>query len=485
MSKLRIALALVIVAAAAAMGYRAYQRSLLSPFAIGTVRPGMRFRDADEDARRELKHGYTCRTVGGDVQICKLLTKPAGVLKQVVDGSGRVALIQFRITDTAFKLQQFGHAQGSDWNHVHAGDTEPSDTSDTNWETWQTADSLWTAEMSWRRHYDLPGLMTVTDERRLRRIAESNPAAFFALVDDTLLDRRDLARAPARPAVVAEAPQMSAEDLDAAANAAASSAASLPVCAPVRTPLASATDTTIQSMQPDLFAVAEQVVERAFPGTHLETVGRGISLVDASGGAEPILLYPNASTAAGDVYVFAVGFPQRMKEAASRAAHFDAANQCRATSEVLVARVDPATHSVLGLQRIGVDDESLANGIGHVDFAPTADPPQRVIVEYLASYGTADWYGQVRWNELIAVDSVRIMRRAPMSYGKKLPDGRTDGGPLVPEDRGTDDLSGLSYEPGAFLHYSTLSTDPRAPARHITLSTWAGLPNGWVLLLQL
>jgi len=177
---------------------------------------------------------------------------------------------------------------------------------------------------------------------------------------------------------------------------------------------------------------------------------------------------------------------ERAREASLRASRFDVANQCRENTEILLARVDPATHVVSALQRIGVDDESLANAVGHLDFVPTADDPPRLIVEYLASYGTADWYGQVRWNELVAADSLRIMSRAPVSYATKLPGGSTDGGPLLPEDGRRDDPYGLSYQPGTILHYSTLTAGARSPIRHVALLTAEGVPpNGWMLLAQL
>ena len=219
---------------------------------------------------------------------------------------------------------------------------------------------------------------------------------------------------------------------------------------------------------------------------HLEASGYHTSLTDASGAREEIVLYPNGSTSSDDLYAFAVTFPQRIKEAASHAGSFDADHQCRATSEILLAHIDPATRAVADLQRVGVDDESLLNVIGALDFVPTADPPRRLLVGYLASYGTEKWYGQVRWNEVITADSPRIMGRSPVSYGKKLPDGSADGGPLVPDHPNPDDPYGLAYAPGTPLHFSTLNLGARAPVRHIMLSTENGaLPNGWALLSQL
>src|SRR6478672_9840033 len=183
MSTARVAIALLLLLGAGAIGYRRYEASLLSPLAIGTVRPGMRFSDAEDEAQREMRHGYTCKDIDGGVQLCRLVTDgPIGVLEHVVDKSGRVAVIRFLISDSTIATQQIGHRQGAAWNHVHEGDVEPSDTSDTNWETWRTPDDRWTAEMSWRRGADAPGVMKSTDERRLQQLAESNPAALHTLL---------------------------------------------------------------------------------------------------------------------------------------------------------------------------------------------------------------------------------------------------------------------------------------------------------------
>ena len=486
MSKFRVAIALLIGGTAITMGYRAYQRSLLSPFSIGTVRPGMRFRDAQDEAQHEMKHGYACRVVGGHVQICELVSDgPIGVLKLVVDPSGRVALIQYRISDSSTKTQNVGRRTSQEWDRVHQAGGG-SNGQEMNWSAWQTDDSLWSAEMWWRHRADVPALMTSTDARRLRRIATSSPAAFHMLVADSLLDRRDLARAPAVAPTTDEAPNALNADMHADADVDARGAASLPECSALLAPLRLARDTLKGGMEPALWAVAQQVIARGYPGMHLETTRRATWLIDASGAAQEIMLHPNASTATGDLYAFAVSFPPRLKNAAAHAGSFDAAHQCRATSEVLLARVDPATHRVASLQRIGVDDESLVNVISHLDFDPTADPPPRLIVEYLASYGTANWYGQVRWNELIAADSLRIMRRSPVSYGKKLPGGSAEGGPLLPDNNSPDDPYGFSYTPGTILHYSRLNLATGGRDRHITLSTGTDvLPTGWKLLSQL
>ena len=209
MSDVRAAVTVLLAVAVATAGYRAYERSLLSPFELGAVRAGIPFEKADEDAKREMGHGYSCRSIGDEVRICQLTTDgPPGVLAQVVDRSGRVAVIQFRVTDESQRTREWGSRQIRMWGRVHAGDFPPSDPeSDLNLERWQTADGHWAAEMAWRRSADAPELMTLTDERRLRKMAESSPAVLAKLVEERLLDSHDLANAAPPAAVTADAPQ--------------------------------------------------------------------------------------------------------------------------------------------------------------------------------------------------------------------------------------------------------------------------------------
>ena len=62
------------------------------------------------------------------------------------------------------------------------------------------------------------------------------------------------------------------------ADAVASRAASLPQCAAASAALAAADDTTSSSMEPGLYAVAKEAIARAYPGLHLDAVGRRTSL---------------------------------------------------------------------------------------------------------------------------------------------------------------------------------------------------------------
>jgi hypothetical protein len=208
-------------------------------------------------------------------------------------------------------------------------------------------------------------------------------------------------------------------------------------------------------------------------------------LSDAAGQLEEVSLYPNAEGEDGTLFAFAVTFPRRAVAASAHAKDFDTGGQCRANSEVLLASVNPSTRAVDGIQRLVPDDESLVSQLGALDFAPTADAPPRLIAIFSAVYATTEWYGLVRWNELIYADSLRVGRRSPIAATKALVDGTESGGPLMPES-GSEDPSGLSYTPGDTLRFSTILTSVASPPRRIALPTGARtLPSGWSLLAQL
>lgn len=488
MSKGRILLALVIVACVATYGYRRYQRSLLSPFIMGTTRAGMRFSDVDDEARREMKHGFTCRAAGDGVRICELTTDtPIGQLKIVVDRSGRAAVIQLLSTEKSVGWSNAGSATIAQWSHVQESDVEPSDSqSDYNHGRWQTPDSLWSAEVLWHRTTNVPTEMLVVDERRVRRIAESSPTTIFTLASEKILHGRSLTMVENLAANAAvKASSMTNPRAITNAEKVAQSVRSLPQCSPAFTPVSVRGNGTDTGMDATLRRVAEQTIAEAYPGQRLVIGDHAMYLADAAGQLEEVTLYPNAEGADGKMYAFAVTFPRRVEAATAHAKNFDTRSQCRANSEVLLATVDPVTGEIDGIQRAQPDDESLISEIGALDFAPTADAPPRLIAIFSAVYATKEWYGLVRWNELIYADSLRVARRSPIIATKTLVDGTQSGGPLMPQDE-SEDISGLSYTPGDTLRFSTAVTAVVSPLRQIALPTGDRvLPSGWSLLGQL
>lgn len=488
MSKGRIILALIIVASLATYGYHRYQRSLLSPFIMGTARAGMRFSVIDDEARREMKHGFTCTPAGKGIRICELTTDtPVGQLKVVVDRSGRAAVVQLLATEESVRWSQAGSATIAQWSHVQESDVEPPyPDQDYNHERWQTPDSLWSAEILWHRTTNVPTEMVVVDERRVRRIAESSPTTIFALASAKILHGQSLSRV-VKLAVNASVEASNTTDAGAIINAekVAHNVASLPQCSPAFTSEPMRENGADTSLDETLRPVAEQTIARAYPGRRLVIGEHAMYLSDPAGQLEEVSLYPNAARADGQLYAFAVTFPRRVEAAIAHAKDFDTGGQCRANSEVLLASVDPSTRAVDGIQRVDPDDESLLSQVGALDFAPTADAPPRLIAVFSAVYATTEWYGMVRWNELIFADSLRVGRRSPAVATKTVVDGTESGGTLMPES-GSEDPTGLSYSPGDTLRFSTALTAVVTPLRRIALPTGERtLPSGWSLLAQL
>jgi hypothetical protein len=210
-------------------------------------------------------------------------------------------------------------------------------------------------------------------------------------------------------------------------------------------------------------------------------------LVDAAGGAEEIRLDPNAQSGDNNIYAFAVTFPRRVAAANEAAKAFQPNARCRAPGEVILAHLDPTSRSVAEYTRVDVDPESLTGIIGALDFDQSAATPPALIAMYMGIYGDSSLYGQVHWNELIAVDPLRVLRRAPQTVSRSGADGVVVGGALVPEGNHDDDVYGFRNEPGPTTRLSLLDlTNPLASARHVLLLAGPnGLASGWALVSQL
>jgi hypothetical protein len=109
------------------------------------------------------------------------------------------------------------------------------------------------------------------------------------------------------------------------------------------------------------------------------------------------------------------------------------------------------------------------------------------LATYLATYGGADWWAQVRWNELIVADPLTVLRRAPVQYAKTDADGVVTEAALIAVRPGNDDPTNLTLEPGASAKLTVLDlSDPTGAVKHILLLAGpTALASGWTLLSQL
>lgn len=471
------------MAAAVWGAHNFYERAQLSPFVMGTVRAGMPFTVVDNEARQEMGHGFTCDPLGNRVRLCRLATDgPIGVLKILVDRSGRAAAIQFMVNDSSHRWVQKAREQAVEWNKVHKSEGRRSELV-ASVTRWATDDHRWSAELS-RREDELPFEMVVTDVHRLERIADANPATLMRVANEGMIPPADLAGVEQ---YASAAINKAADSIAASARALGRTASSLPACPPMPADSIVPGDGLRRYMSAELAAVAEQTVAMAYPGNRLVIGESKMYLVDAAGGAEEIRLDPNAQRETDNLYAFAVTFPRRVTAADEAAEAFRPSARCRAPGEVLVAHLDPASRSVLQYTRVDIDPESLAGIIGALDFNPSAGMPPALIAMYRGIYGDSSWYGQVQWNALIAVDPLKVLRRAPRAVSRSDADGVVVGGALVPEGDNRDDVYGFMAEPGPSTRLSLLDlTNPLASRRHILLLAGPnGLASGWALVSQL
>ncbi|HJP60971.1 MAG TPA: hypothetical protein VJ865_13270 [Gemmatimonadaceae bacterium] len=449
---------------------------------MGTVRAGMPFSVADQDAKREMGHGFECRALSGRIRLCELKTDgPIGVLKVLVDHSGRAALIQFLVTDSSLKWIEMARQLDAEWTLVHASQPAQNEMSGSV-KRWETDNRRWTAQLSRRESQNFPFEMVLADAGRLRRLAARSPSALLRLENEGMGGEADLAAAEqSAPDAIAKA----ADSLAADGAEVARKASTLPRCPAI--PTIPVGERALQSaMDAELASLTERTIAGAYPGSRLVVGDRGLYLVDSLGAAEEISL-SSAKGSVGTLFAVAVTFPRRAMAAQDAAKTFQTEAQCRAGSEIIVARVDPVTRAVGELQRVDVDGEALVSAVATLSFENSAIGQPVLFVTYLAGYGGGDWWGQVRWNEVITTDPLAVLRRAPETYVKSDGEGVITEGALVVATPGNDDPTNLTLEPGSSAKLTVLTlSNPVGAVRHVLLLAGPnGLASGWTLLSQL
>lgn len=481
MTPTRVGLVLLTSAIAVWEGYRLYDRSQLSPFAMGSVRAGMRFGVVDDETRRGMGHGFSCRIIGGRIRLCELATDgPIGTLRIVVDGAGRVAFAQFLVRDSTLRWIDKAREQSAEWTVV-----QPTQSAHSEWEAsvarWETPDNRWSAEMSRSGPNKLPIEIRVADMRRLARIAETSVTALLFLAKEGVIAGEDRASAEAH----ALASLASAADSLAAEGAALGrKAAALPHCSVLPTARMVQGQALRLEMGVELAAVAEQTIARVYPGRRLVIGERATYVVDSTGEAEEIRLYPNAESEDRQSYAFAFSFPERASVADAGPRSYSRPPRCRAPGEIVVVHLD-GTRAIDRHERVDVDPEALAAAVGTLEFVSPETGPPMLSATYLGTYGTEQWYGEVKWNELLATQPLSVVRRAPQFYAKNVAAGVNTSGPLIADGLNRNDVLGLRPT-GPTLGLSTFDvSDELRPERHLRLPSGRTGPSGWVLLSQL
>jgi hypothetical protein len=444
----------------------------------------MLFSTVENEAKAERGPVFTCNPLGNQVRLCKLVSDgPIGVLKIVVDRSGRAAVIQFLVSDSSQRWIEKAREQDAEWSLVHQSRLVHPELN-ASVTRWETDNHRWSAQLSRRTETNFPFEMLVTDANRLGRIADANPSTLMRLANEGMVGREDLAAAEK---YASGAMAKASDSLSAAGAVLARKASGIPRCPPAQGAEIVEGNDLRSGMGVELAAVAEQLVAKMYPGSKLVIGNRKMYLVDSQGTVEEIGLTPNAESAENNIYAFALTFPQRSDAAFNEAKGFKTDLQCRAVGEVIVAHLDPATRAVADFKRVDVDDEALVSVVGALDFVPAPSGRPVLLATYLATYGESEWVGQIHWNEIITADPLTVFRRAPDTYAKTDADGVETGGALLADSASKNDPYGLTVAPGTATQMSVMSlTNQSAPARHaLLLAGPSGLASGWTLLSQL
>ena len=443
-----------------------------SPFALGVVKAGVPFDEMEEQATRELKHGFTCEQLGA-VRLCRITTDgPPGEMRVVV-ADDRAALVELASLDTSPKMRQESRQMGADWSLVATARPGPSDllTSATRW---VSRDDRWSAEL-WRRDEKAYAMrVRLADERWVREIA-GDPATVLHLarrgiVDDVVLgsaERRDTA---------AFARAIEAQSPGAAAHAAR--VATLPECERLPTIAVPATDSThLHAFGASSLAAAEGLARLAFGGSTLVAGDRRFYLVDSAGFTEEVTLGPYARS--GDYHAFAVSFPQRLTRARDRAESRIEDMQCRALTELFVVRVDPLTRTAAAVRRLPVQAEALASRVTGLEFIAETDDAIALAVQDVATYGTAEWDGQLQWTSVVTADSgddgaLKLRARVPEEFVMRSGEHERSGALIVPE----------AASPARAVRIDALGAEDRyaRTRRLVVVPGPDGLVSGWTLL---
>lgn len=478
---------LVVVAAAAGLGFRQYQSIRRSPFAFGPIRPGRDFESIDDESARFGVGRMYCDTIPAAFRVCRVGTDgPPGNAYAVVDEKGRVLIWDQQISDSSSKTQDLTRTLVATWDSL-AGSAKTTDASGHAALRWTSNDASWSAAMVLAPGGRAATEITLTDEASLSAMDAARLPALVVLarrgfVPEALLDGVE-SRAPG--ALV-----RAADSVAAPARLLAASAARLPEC-PAEPVIATEPGTSALDALGVQAAVAQQAVARAFPGKRLLLAGAAY-LVDAAGAAERVEITPSLAED-GALHIFAITFSDRVGTVSSGARAFDAP-PCRAPAQLLAARVDTATGALLAAQHAEVEGEALASRVQGARVSFDGGSTLAVTVRYTATYGAPDWHGAVDWDATFALDSLRLLRRRPLTLAK-TDRARRVSVVTLPEDEASEDESAEDSErtpepPLAGRRVTAIepSGGQHAESRTVQLvlpSAVQGQPLGWLLLTVL
>ena len=447
-------LAIFVLPVAGWKVHQSYERSRVSTFALWDFNAAMSFEALDDQAAREQKRRFVCHPMADVARFCELKsTGIRGVMRVLVDGQGRAAIIQFMPDSADPIMREEGRRIAAAWNLVGARETDiPDPKGPTRTVTrWTGAEGRWTAAMTYGRLKATPSLIALADEAAVAEIRASSPLAPLVMGVNGLIDpdaAEDLLAIAMGPIMLGRHVAVDSVNGTIPPPTPATRPA---VCDPVTVePVVPGTN-AITSLGGSMATLLEAAIPTVYPGRRL-VLGDGIWIVDANGFSERFQLHTQEHDVDSDVFAFGVGFPARVRVADDRLRARTPATQCRAHAELLlVSRGENRT--MAGAQRVVVDDEAVLSDISRFHFIPPLLPNDQpgMTVQYGTGYGTDQWVGSLEWIATIAGDPPRTTLRLPIGYSFESSAGRdAASGFLLATKRTADSIEFATYEQNAW-----------------------------------
>jgi hypothetical protein len=428
----------------------------------------------DKMAKAQMHHAFACQPSGRASRICQIATDgPLGEMHVLVDGSGHAAVVRLTVRDSSPQMREEGRKIPAGWNRVVQGATDASDPNTTRW---VTADSFWLADARRGEGGSITVVYTLTDMRRLTRMAESDAATILVASRNGMIDDATLAHMD-KPGVAAL--KRLFDSLTVIAHENEEKAKGLPECPAV---LAFQFDGSgsLKAAFGENAARSEQSIAKLFPGSRLVFGDREVYLVSANGTAEEVRISPSATDSERRKFAFVVSYPGRMQRIGEALVAMEAEATCQSRTKLVVATLD-AAGAVTEARQIDVDDGALASEARGVEFISSSEQTA-ILVEYDGSYGNREWAGQVQWREVILADSMVIATRMPVSWGRRDLTGAERSGSVANAEGEKPSLewylplgataTAISLEPGDYFRARKFTFPPGKN----------GLMSGWVLL---
>jgi hypothetical protein len=387
------------------------------PFVLWDFRAGMRFGALDDEAFRQTRRRFGCQEPMQRARLCELRTAGIpGVIRVVVDGSGRVARLQFQPDGESPLMREEGRRLAATWNKVRLGIGDERNPRDPSTTRWSSPDNRWGALMRYRRFGKTPFDVQLTESRRLAKVASTSPLAPTVLAMNGFTDSTDL---PLNEDVsyVLKSIRLGREFDKSFETPVPVSDVLLPVCARVRLQLgAQQQSPTNELFAGETGAVLEQALAKTYTRSRL-VIGEATWLVDSSGQGERILLGPIASDEAAGIIAVGVQHPALTQRAILKLRGGRPEAYCRASADVLVIEALPNA-TLRNVHRIPIGEDAATSHISRLDVVPAsaAGDQAHVRIRYTTTHGTYRWMGSVDWEGVIASDPPRLRGRVPLGF---------------------------------------------------------------------